>query len=422
MTFLNNRMRGVRYCINSAVLAKICIWFLVFDISLLTSETTRIASYNILNFPDALGMQRIGHLRTVIQYMNPDVLVVQEMLNQGGVDLLLDSVLNHQDDIYECALFHDGPGTDNAVFYNAEKVQLLHDDYVSTVNRDIAQYRLRLLDSQHEFFLFSLHFKASQGSANEIIRLQEATVLREHLSLFAQSTYFLVMGDFNIYYSQEPAFEHLTGDLSNNTGRLYDPLGVPGVWHENSGLAHVHTQSTRLEQLADGGAGGGLDDRFEMALCSYNFIDSAGLFITDYSYHIVGNDGDHFNTSINNGYNSAVPVEVADALYYASDHLPIFVDIDHDNLQAGPERVLKIWPNPMQSTAHIDFPWVDNFENAKMTVTNILGQRVYESTTRDPNGFVLQRGFLPVGVYLVTVTVQTRFNSVIYRSKLAVIE
>ena len=41
-----------------------------------------------------------------------------------------------------------------------------------------------------------------------------------------------------------------------------------------------------------------------------------------------GNDGNHFNQSINQGTNSAVSPEVADALYEASDHLPVFADFD----------------------------------------------------------------------------------------------
>ncbi|MGB3341932.1 MAG: T9SS type A sorting domain-containing protein [bacterium] len=405
-----------------SLLCRIITAFMIFWFYGLAGDTFRIATYNILNFPDAMGMQRINYLRTVIAYIEPDVIVVQEMQSQAGVDLFLDAVMNYQGDIYESTTFHDGADTDNAIFYNKDVVQLLHDQYLSTVNRDIAQYRLRFSGNQYEFYLFSLHFKSSQGSGNELIRLDEATALREHLSLFAQGSYFLAVGDFNIYYSDEPAFQYLTGDFSNNNGRLYDPLKASGLWHENSGFAKIHTQSTRFEQLADGGAGGGMDDRFDMVLCSFNFIDSAGLFITDYSYNIVGNDGNHFNVSINNGYNSVVPVDVADALYYASDHLPLFVDIDDGNLQTIPERILKIWPNPMQSIAYIEFPWADDFENARITVTNIIGQRVYESTTLDPNGFMLRRGSLPVGVYFIHVKVQTRYSTINYRSKMAVVE
>ena len=415
------RFRCPHY-IAISLFCKIITALVITSFCSLAGDTFRVATYNILNFPEALGLQRIDHLRTVIEYLEPDVLVVQEMQSQDGVNMFLDSIMNHQADIYESTSFHDGPSTDNAIFYSKNTVELLHDQYLSTNNRDIAQYRLRFSKNHHEFYLFSVHFKASQGSGNEMIRLEEATALREHLSLFAQGSYFLVAGDYNIYYSDEPAFQYLTGDFSNNNGRLYDPLSASGSWHENYDFADIHTQSTRYEQLADGGAGGGMDDRFDMILCSHSFIDSTGLFFTDYSYKIVGNDGNHFNISINDGYNSAVPSDVADALYYASDHLPVFVDIDDGNAQTIPERTLKIWPNPMKTSAYVEFPWADDFESANIILTNVIGQRVYENTMSDPSGFVLRRGSLPIGVYFVHVKVKTRYNTISYRSKLAVVD
>jgi endonuclease/exonuclease/phosphatase family metal-dependent hydrolase len=398
------------------------IIFIISGCILLPGETFRVATYNILNFPDAYGIQRIGHLQKIIAYMEPDVLVVQEMISQAGVDMFLDSVMNHDADLYESTVFHDGPDTDNAIFYKRDKIELLHEYYLSTGNRDIARYWLRFTENQHEFYLFSLHFKASQGAANEALRLSEATTLREHLSAFALNTYFLALGDYNIYYSDEPAFQHLTDDLSNNNGRLYDPLNTPGVWHDNADLASIHTQSTRFEQLIDGGASGGLDDRFDMILCSASFLDSSGLYITDHSYHIVGNDANHFDISVNDGYNSAVPSDIADALYYGSDHLPVFVDIDDENAGFIPEKTLKIWPNPMQSIAHIEFPWVEDFESARITITNIIGQRIYENTINSPDGFVIMRRSLPIGVYFVQVQVITQYSTYNYRSKMAVVE
>ena len=41
------------------------------------------------------------------------------------------------------------------------------------------------------------------------------------------------------------------------------------------------------------------------------------------SYKAIGNDGNHFNGSINSGSNSEYPDSIANALYYMSDHLPV---------------------------------------------------------------------------------------------------
>ena len=45
------------------------------------------------------------------------------------------------------------------------------------------------------------------------------------------------------------------------------------------------------------------------------------------TYTAFGNDGNHFNGAINFGTNTSVTPDIANALHNASDHLPVFVDI-----------------------------------------------------------------------------------------------
>lgn len=399
----------------------LCLFFIVLA-NVSNAETLTIATYNMLNFPNAGGIQRIDDFRAVINYINPDILVVQEMQSQYGVDLFLDSVMTFQNNSFEAVSFNDGPDTDNGLFYRRDKIDFLSARYLSTVNRDIAEYKLRIHESQKELYVFSVHLKSSQGPTNESIRLAEATVLRNRLDSLASGTNFLVLGDFNIYYSDEPAFCRLTDSLSNNNGRLFDPLNTFGYWHENSNFASVHSQSTRMEQLEDGGAGGGLDDRFDMILCSQSFFDSIGLFLLKDSYTTCGNDGHHFNSSINYGYNQVVSEDVAEALYYASDHLPLFVEITDALEQSIPEEIIQIWPNPMETEAEIRFPWFDDFQRAEITITNILGQRVYTTQTYDPVACTIKREGLPVGIYFVHLVIETKYNRYNYHTKLAIIE
>jgi len=386
------------------------------------AATIRIATYNILNFPDAIGYQRLDDLRAAVSFINPDILVVQEMQSQSGVNLFLDSVMHRVNTSFSSVPFNDGPDTDNALFYRNDKVYFLGAQYHATPNRNIAEYRLLLSDTQSELYLYSVHLKASEGVANETIRLQEATILRDRLNAFPSGTNFLVAGDFNIYYSDEPAFQRLIDSVQNTSGRLIDPLNLPGMWHENGDFAAVHTQSTRVDQLPDGGAGGGLDDRFDMILCSGAIIDSIGLFLIRNSHTILGNDGAHFNLSINSGYNSAVPVQIADALYWASDHLPLYVDLSDESGVAVEEPEVKVWPNPMHSAAEITLPWHDDFVSARVCMTNILGQRVYENVVNEPAGFRLNRGDLPVGVYFLHIVIQTQYGKHEYRTNVAVVK
>jgi hypothetical protein len=45
------------------------------------------------------------------------------------------------------------------------------------------------------------------------------------------------------------------------------------------------------------------------------------------SYVIYGNDGKHFNKAINKPKNRVVSPEMAEALYEASDHLPVVINL-----------------------------------------------------------------------------------------------
>src|SRR5690606_6406171 len=82
------------------------------------------------------------------------------------------------------------------------------------------------------------------------------------------------------------------------------------------------TQSTRTRQFG-GGASGGLDDRFDMILMSQTVMEEGGVFFLPGSYFAFGNDGNHYNDSINKMPNTAVTQQIANALHYASDHLPV---------------------------------------------------------------------------------------------------
>lgn len=378
----------------------------------------KIMTYNALNFPDALGVQRIQALRRAVNYFSPDVVVFQEVISQYGVQLLLDSVFNYDGGGFLAAAFHDGPDTDNALVYRSSVFTLMGAAYIPGPVRDIAEYRLWAVAANRSLYLYSLHLKASpEDSAT---RLQEAMILRAHLDSLGPNVDFMVAGDFNFYYD-EGAYHWLTDSTADNDGRCFDPLAAPGYWHDNSAFAEIHTQSTRVDQLPDGGSSGGLDDRFDLMLCSQGLCDTAGLYLPPASYVTCGNDGEHLNQSINQGVNQAVPDSVADALYTASDHLPLLVTVVYGASNAIAEEEFQIWPNPMQTKARIVFPAHDGFLEGTVTINNVLGQRVFQRTTHDPGGLTVPRNNLPVGVYFVHLRIRTASTSYTYRSKMAVI-
>jgi hypothetical protein len=61
-----------------------------------------------------------------------------------------------------------------------------------------------------------------------------------------------------------------------------------------------------------------------------------------------GNDGNHFNQAINYGSNDAVPASVADALVDASDHLPVYLEMEFVSEVGADENIIvtEIMQNP----------------------------------------------------------------------------
>lgn len=348
-------------------------------------DTLRVATYNILNFPGAMGPERIPEFRRIVQAIECDILAVQEMQSQAGVNAFLDDVLRIAGPgDWEATPFHDGPDTDNALFYRTEAVEFVSTRQISTQLRDISEYVLRLPnDTTAILQLYSAHLKASQGEQNEQRRLAEATILRDYLNELPEGSNFLALGDFNLYRSSEPAYEMLIGE-PDNAGHSFDPIDTPGDWHEDSTFAPIHTQSTRYGNVGDGGASGGLDDRFDFILGSAAMFDTIGFQYLEGSYTSFGNDGDHFNRSINDGHNSAVPDSIADALYYASDHLPLFLDLlFHPAGSASrlPSVVIPDFqlypnfPNPFNAQTLIRYE-VASPGHVHLQVFDILGRRV----------------------------------------------
>jgi len=247
------------------VIFALMLLLLLFDQA--SGDTLRVATYNILNYN---GLSRTDNLETVVQSINPDIIIVQEMINQTGVDSFSIAVLNSQ---YSTISFHDGDDTDNHLFYRGDKLEFLDDNYLSTALRDIAEYKMKVMENNELIYFYSAHLKASQGSENEQKRLAEATILRDHLNSHPTGTNFIVLGDFNFYKSAEPGYQKLIGDEADNDGKSFDPIDSPGDWHNNGSFSYVHTQSTRFEQFG-GGASGGLDDRFDFLLISESFQDN----------------------------------------------------------------------------------------------------------------------------------------------------
>jgi endonuclease/exonuclease/phosphatase family metal-dependent hydrolase len=328
--------------------------------TLQAQDRVKVMSYNLLNYGNVTSYcttsnndmnTKNGYIATIVDYVQPDILAVVEM---GSADFahkrLLDSALNVNGGIqYAKAQKVNTAGSSiiSLVYYNTQKFGVA--DVVSLQNtvRDVILVRLfykspNLAVTKDTAFINCIvaHLKAGNGSAERGTRTQMVNQALGYLSNKYPAGNYLFMGDLNLYSSNEGAYQALL-NYSNTAYRFYDPINTPGSWNNNSTYAAVHTQSTHSSSNGCA-SGGGLDDRFDFILVSHDILNSnKHIVYVNNSYKTIGNDGKHFNKSINSGTNNSVPANVLTALYNNSDHLPVVLELDLDNTIAGVSDVEK---------------------------------------------------------------------------------
>jgi len=290
-------------------------------------DTLRIATYNFLNFPDSSHVERTPYFRIVVNAINPDILVVQDITSQEGINYLLLNVLNYyQPNEYSATPFVDGPYSDNILFYKINKLSLISNRQISTGFRDISEYILSCysIENSPTFRVFSAHLERGSAYEDQQKRLAQTTIIREELDNFPENTLFFLCGTLNFYSDSEPGFEMLATNNIYNNGKCSDPINRLGDWHYNPEFSDVHTTSTRTAKIG-GGFGDGLKNRFDLIMISDAILNGISLSYVNDSFTMFGNDGQHYGLRINDN-NSILPDSIADALYYASDHLPVYMD------------------------------------------------------------------------------------------------
>ena len=416
---------------NKTLLIIICLLWAAFRMQ--AQDTLTLMQYNLLyygnyqsGFADCFetnnNTQRKDEcIRTIVDYVKPDIFTVCEF---GATATLQNDFLRHNLNINDADYWQSdniinyaGSNIINHIFFDSRKLGLSKHIALRTNPRDTDIYELYLKTKSLaagdtiKLVCIVAHPKAGQGyEASRRALMQKAM---DHINQYYPKDNVLIMGDFNMYSAAESGYRLLTQTYSNPEICFVDPvatMGGVGGWSNNNQFAAFHTQSTR-SYSEECYSGGGLDDRFDFILMadeikfSYNH-----LRYVNKSDHAVGNDGHHFNMSVDQGYNSAVPAEVAEALFDGSDHLPVTMKIAVD-VKLGVEDheaeslFASVAPNPATDVAKVSFynPSQGQVQFDLYSLQGQLVQRTSGDFSEGEQQFELSLQDLPKGFYLLRI-------------------
>lgn len=387
-------------------------------------------TYNLLYYKDLSApctssisfSQKDQAFKTVFKAVQPDIMCVNELVgfaDNSGANSILTNVLNTDGELnYTSAAYSNNSFSTitNMLFYDSTMFGLESQDFITnTLNnqslvRVIDFYRLYYKDPALQlgadtvfFTIASAHLKASNTGADRNTRTRSIEAVMDYLTNSVLDENVIFTGDLNIYTSSEGAYQELT-NYSVASESFVDP-GPAGSWNNNSSFASVHTQSTHSSGSGCY-AGGGLDDRFDFILNSQAIANgTADLSYKLNSMKAIGNDGAHFNQSINSGTNSAVGSVVADALYDFSDHLPVVADyqvsLSDIGIEVNPLAEIGI-ENPFTETIYISN--LDAFGNLDFKLFESTGQLVIHSLLESHQQRAeFTTDYLAKGVYILII-------------------
>ena len=125
-----------------------------------------------------------------------------------------------------------------------------------------------------------------------------------------------------------------------------------------------------------------MDDRFDMILISQSILDDGGVSYELGTYTPYGNDGMHFNDSLNAPPNMAVGQEIADAIHYASDHIPLFAIFNFDEPVSAETEIAPTeymlsqnYPNPFNPSTTIYYS-IPQSSFVTLKVYDMLGSEI----------------------------------------------
>ena len=381
-------------------------WLITFN--LVAQTNIKVMSYNLLQYPSGTNSDRKDELRYVLNTYHPDILIAVELEDENGADEVLNYCLGTQDYAMGSFIYNQSGSyfLQQMVYYNKHKFDMTYQTAIISRVRDINHYRLQLRNNDPNnpvvLEVYAAHLKASQGAQNENTRNQMVQAFTDDLQNLPAGSFVIFAGDFNLYYSNEPAYQEIIDPT--NAIVMVDPINRPGYWHNNSSFSDIHSQSTHRYSGNDF-VGGGLNDRFDFIMTSQNMTSSPLLHYIPNTYGSYGNNGNCYNKSINdNSCNgTAYDANLRNHLYNMSDHLPVVMELESNQNVVGilqSENELQLY------IVHGNIVYNNLIINGKdkvkteLEIINSIGQVIY-TTSNYQLGKIIEVSYLQSGIYFV---------------------
>lgn len=398
--------------------------------SIFAQDTLQVMQYNLLNYGNywndcTTSTNNVNtknvHLKTIIKYVNPDIFTVNELSeNTSYHQMILNQVLNTDGvNKYRKAVSFNYANSYlvNMLYYNHEKLTLYSQDVVRSAVRDIDVFTLYynsagLGQGSDTIFVtcFVAHLKAGNSDYDASSRASMVSTAMTYIRTHDLPENMLFMGDLNVYTHNEQAYINL---LYNYSGKqyFYDPIDRPGDWNNNYSFKDIHTQSTHSQNTACFSYGG-MDDRFDFILASSPLLQgNNGMKLLVNTYEALGNDGQHYNKSINSSpTNTSAPSSVINALYNMSDHLPVLSKLKVDATLGVEENLSLIsslrFKNPCNGDMQLNIQ-MRTAQNINIEIYNSFGQMVMLQEHKEMGvslSISLSLGHLSDGMYVMQVS------------------
>ncbi len=378
-----------------------------------SQEIIKTMFYNVFDYPVAPTPNRAQILAEILEDYQPDIFMVCEIVTEAGADDILNNTLNIFSIDYERAPFVSNQSgaseLQQMVYFKSSKFSLETSEVIVTTVRDINRYQLKLLTEDHQtnpvfLDLYVAHLKSSPGPANRQLRLDMVLEFTATFPDLDPDSYVIFAGDLNLYNATEPAYQELLNP--DNLITFADPIDAPGAWQDNPAFAYTHTQSTRLSNAGfGGGAGAGVDDRFDFILISENMLSNPEMLYVEDTYKAFGNNGNCLNNRIDSpDCDGFYDQELRNRLYLMSDHLPVVMDLQtNQTFLSTPNfsnvELIKFTRGNIASdylTVQVD---ASIREQIAFEVYNVLGQKIKTITNNNSLNYNVDVSGFASGMY-----------------------